>query len=118
MNLIRDVLDKQVLDSNRKKLGKVDGLVLVFGKGPPRVAFIEMGPVVLGRRLGSRFGRLVARLCSRLGGKEAAEPFRIPWKKVKDVGLDVEVDLSIEDTPLDNWQEWLREKLLRRKARA
>ena len=118
MNLIRDVLDKQVLDSNRKKLGKVDGLVLVFGKGPPRVAFIEMGPVVLGRRLGSRFGRLIARLCSRLGGKEAGEPFRIPWKKVKDVGLDVEVDLAIEDTPLDNWQEWLREKLLRRKARA
>jgi sporulation protein YlmC with PRC-barrel domain len=118
MNLIHDVLDKQVLDRNRKKLGKVDGMVLVFGKGPPRVAFIEMGPVVLGRRLGARFGRLVSRLCSRVGGKEAGEPFRIPWNKVKDIGLDVEVELAIEETPLDDWQEWLRRKLLRSKAGA
>jgi sporulation protein YlmC with PRC-barrel domain len=118
MNLIRDVLDKQVLDGDQKKLGKVDGLVLVFGKGPPRVAFIEMGSVVLARRLGPRFGRVVARFCTFLGGEGAGEPYRVPWSKVKDVGIDVEIYLAIADTPLDDWQEWLRKKLLRRKARA
>ena len=118
MNLVRDVLDKQVLDRNQKKLGKVDGLVLVVGKGPPRLACIEMGPVVLGNRLGRGFGRLVARLCGWVGGKEAGEPFRIPWNQVKDVGLDVGVNLALEETPLDDWQEWLRKKVLRRKAKA
>jgi hypothetical protein len=52
---------------------------------------------------------LGARIYKAPGG-----PARIPWSKVRDVGLDVEVDLDFEKSRLYAWQEWLCEKLIRR----
>lgn len=44
MHLVREVLDKQVIDPNHRKAGRVDGIVLELRPGaPPRVAFIEVG---------------------------------------------------------------------------
>ena len=44
MHLVRDLLDNQVCDARNRKMGKVDGIVLVLRQGrPPRVAAIELG---------------------------------------------------------------------------
>ena len=44
MDLIRDVLDKQVCDREGRKMGKVDGIILEERPGAPlRVSFLELG---------------------------------------------------------------------------
>src|SRR5215213_7356271 len=98
MELVHDVLDKQVVDRKQVKMGKVDGLVIELRDGEaPRVAGLEIGAVALARRLGPRIGRWASRIGERLGGAKHREPHRIPWTKVRDVGVDVDVDLSVEE---------------------
>lgn len=112
MDLVRDVLDKQLVDPKQRRLGKVDGLVLSLAPGkPPKVAGIEVGPLVLARRLGPRTERWAAAAFARIGAPHD-DPYRIPWTKVRDVGLDVEVDVPIRETPLHAWQRWLRRVLI------
>ena len=113
MNLIRDVLDKQVLDRRRVKIGKVDGIVMQLrADGPPRITAIEIGGVALARRLGPRLESAVASLWARFGGAKAKKPHRISWKKVRDVGVDIECDIDVRRTTVFRWQEWLRDKII------
>jgi sporulation protein YlmC with PRC-barrel domain len=113
MNLVRDVLDKQVVDREQVKIGKVDGIVVELRAGkPPRVAFVELGSVTLARRLGPWLERWVSSISARLGGDKYQEPYRIPWDKVRDVGFDVEFDLDVRETSIFNWQDWLRDHLI------
>ncbi|WP_114949026.1 hypothetical protein [Microvirga calopogonii] len=115
MELVRDVLDKQVVDRKHVKMGKVDGLVIELHDGEaPHVAGLEIGAVALARRLAPRIGRWASRLGERLGGAQHREPYRIPWMKVRDVGIDVDVDLLVEETPVFDWQTWLRDHVIAR----
>jgi hypothetical protein len=110
--LIRDVLDNQLLDRYKRPMGKVDGLILELRPGqPPRLAYIEVGSITLARRLHPWFARWVARWERKLG-ITAGRPFRIAWEKVRDVGVDVEVEVDIEETPLLGWEHWLSEKII------
>jgi sporulation protein YlmC with PRC-barrel domain len=114
MNLIRDVLDNQIVDRDQYKLGKVDGIVLELRDDqPPRLAYLEVGGPTLARRLHPRLGRWAATFGCRWG-INGGEPFRIPWRLVRDVGIDVEVDLVAEDTPVLGWEHWLREHIIGR----
>lgn len=115
MDLIRDVLDTQLVDRNNKKMGRVDGLVMLIREGePPRVVYLEVGSITLARRLHPRLGRMIARLSEKLGGARHREPFRIPWSKVIVTGVDVTVGLDAEETPVRDWQKWLRRKIVER----
>lgn len=107
MDLIRDVLDKQLIDRTNAKIGKVDGLVAAIGDGQPRVVAIEVGASTLARRSG------FAHVMLRIFGAHDREAFRIPWSKVKDIGVDIEVDFAMEETAMNEWREWLRQKVLR-----
>ncbi|TIT43980.1 MAG: hypothetical protein E5W76_04480, partial [Mesorhizobium sp.] len=101
MDLLRDLLDKQVVDRRQVKIGKVDGLVAELRHGkPPRIVAVELGSITLARRLGSRPGRWVAWLAARLGGERHAEPHRIAWKKVRNIGVDIEVDVDVRRTAI------------------
>jgi sporulation protein YlmC with PRC-barrel domain len=115
MELMRDVLDKQVLDRKGRKIGRVDGIVMELrDDAPPRIVGFEMGAVALGHRLGRRVGARVARLAVRLGGRIYAKPYRVPWSAVTDVGRDVEVSVDVRETPLHDWQGWLRRNIIGR----
>ena len=115
MDLLRDLLDKQVLDCKQVKIGKVDGLVAELRQGkPPRVVAVELGSITLARRLGSRPGRLMAWLAARFGGERHAEPHRIAWNKVRNIGVDVEVDVDVRRTGIFDWQDWLRDRVIGR----
>ena len=63
--LVRDVLDKQVLDPDDCKVGKVDGIVLALrAHRPPRVMAMELGQATAWRRIAPpsrRLRRLAAR---------------------------------------------------------
>jgi sporulation protein YlmC with PRC-barrel domain len=113
MELIRDLLDKQVVDRQQTKIGKVDGIVMEIRAGkPPRITSIEIGATTLARRLGPRIGHVISRLAERLGGEGARMPCRISWDKVRDVGVDIEFDVDVRDTTIFDWQNWLRDKII------
>lgn len=115
MDLVRDILDRQVVDREQVKIGKVDGILAELRPGkPPRVVAVELGSVALARRLGRRPGRWMARLASRLGGARHAEPHRIEWHKVRDIGVDVEFDIDVRETEIFDWQIWLRDHVIGR----
>lgn len=114
MDVIRDVLDNQIVDRNQRKMGKVDGIIVELQDGqPPRLAYIETGATTLARRLHPRLERWVAVVQSKWGAKRT-EPLRIPWAKVRDVGIDVEVDLDAEQTPALAYEKWLRDRVTKR----
>lgn len=115
MDLLRDILDKQVVDREQVKIGKVDGLVAELRPGkPPRIVAIELGAVTLARRLGARSGRWTAQLAARLGGKRHGEPHRIAWNKVQDIGVDIQFDIDVRETSIFAWQDWLRDHVIGR----
>ncbi|HEY9600676.1 MAG TPA: hypothetical protein V6C85_03640 [Allocoleopsis sp.] len=112
MDLIRDVLDNQIVDRNQRKMGKADGIVIELHDGkPPRLAYIEVGIPTLARRLHPGWQRWVAAQMSKWGAKRG-ESFRIEWSKVRDVGIDVEVDLEAEATPALDYEKWVREHII------
>ncbi|BAY44434.1 hypothetical protein SAMD00079811_20340 [Scytonema sp. HK-05] len=114
MDVIRDVLDNQLVDRNNCKMGRVDGIVMELPEGqPPRLAYIEVGVPTLARRLHPRLEGWVAALASKWGAKHS-ESFRIPFSKVRDVGIDVNVDLDAEATPVLANEKWLREHIIER----
>jgi sporulation protein YlmC with PRC-barrel domain len=114
MDLVRDVLDKQLLDRDGRKLGKVDGIVLELrDDGPPRVAFIENGLTVLMHRLLGMAGDFVALIERRLGVRDG-EPVRIAMSRVVEVGIDVRLDLTASETEALAWEEWIGKKIIRR----
>jgi hypothetical protein len=108
MLLVRDVLDKQMVDRHKTRMSKVDGVVIRWGDdGPPRVVYLEAGATTLARRLGRRFGRWVSRLAHRWGG-DHTEAYRIPWNRVRAVSLEVSVDVDAEETRVNVVEDWLR----------
>lgn len=114
MDVIRDVLDNQLVDRSQRKMGKVDGVVIELRDNqPPRLAYLETGVTVLARRLHPRLESWVAAWQRKWGAKRS-EPLRIPWSKIRDVGIDVEVDLDAEDTAALAYEQWLRDNVVKR----
>ena len=68
--------------------------------------------IALARRLGPRLGRLVSRLSARLGGAAHRDPCRIAWHRVRDIGVDIGLDLDVHDTTVFDWQDWLRDHVI------
>jgi sporulation protein YlmC with PRC-barrel domain len=115
MLLIRDVLDKQMVDKAQNRIGKADGIVLSLSDGnAPEVAFIEMGSLTLSRRLGRRPYRWMLWIRRAVRAEGTAEVFRVPWARVIDVGVDIEVDVDRRETPLERCQEWLKQHVINR----
>jgi hypothetical protein len=113
MELIRDVLDKQVLARDRVKIGKVDGIVVeIADNTAPKVAYIEIGAIALARRLGGWTGAVASATGRWLGGEKRAEPHRIAWDRVRDTDLNIEVDVAPGE--LNAWQRWLRDHFIGR----
>jgi sporulation protein YlmC with PRC-barrel domain len=114
MELVRDVLDNQLVDRHGTYMGKVDGLILVIDEGqPPRVAHITCGISVLAPRLHEKVGRPIARILARLK-LARRKPMRIPWTKVRDVGVDIEIDVDACRTSAMSWEKWLNKHIIAR----
>ena len=115
MEIIRDILDKQLIDRRGRKMGRVDGLVFEYSdSGAPRVARIEVGAVVLANRLGERYAGWV-RAISRRWGPERLEPYAIPWAAVRRIDRnDIDVAFDFEQSELVEWERWLRERIISR----
>jgi hypothetical protein len=114
MNLYRDILDKQILDRKKMQCGKVDGLIMtVRPRAQPQITHIELGSVTLARRVGQGPARFVARFARVSRGKQRQVPYRVEWNKVKDIGVDVEMDIDGNTTPYGRIREWLVHHVLK-----
>jgi hypothetical protein len=112
VDLVHDVLDKQVIDKCEMPVGRVDGIVLELREGaPPRVAFVEIGGTVFARRLHPRLARWAAAIRRRWGRGEVSTT-RIPWSALRRKGMLWEADLDGRDTHALDWEVWLREHVI------
>jgi hypothetical protein len=108
MDLVRDVLDKKVVDRNGREMGRVDRLVVeVRDRSAPRVFALEIGPAVLASRVATAFGRWVAGL-EHAFGIDAGRPVRLRWSQVLDANEHVKVDLAFSETALATVEQKLR----------
>ena len=109
LDLTRDIIDKQVVDRDETKMGRVDGIILELrGDRPPRVDAIEMGFAVLARRMGPRTERWVEKLRRFSVRKTAIQ--RVAWTKVLDVKpYHIKLDVNAIETPAFAWERWLRD---------
>ena len=115
MNLVHDVLDKQVLDRNRCNVGRVDGVALELRDGlPPRVAYVELGAEAALRRLGGAAWARLAVWLRRVASPAAAGPTRVPWESVTVIGKEIQIDAEAEATPALAVELWLRDNVVRR----
>jgi hypothetical protein len=106
--LVRDVLDKQLLDATSQNAGKVDGVVIELRPGEPaRVHYVEVGPITLLRRLNRRFGDWFARIDARFG-EGRGKPIRIPISRVMLESPALRLDLAVDGLPVMALERWLR----------
>jgi hypothetical protein len=113
LELGRDVLDKQVVDREEIKMGRVDGLILELRDGqPPRIEAIEMGGVVLAARIHPRLAHFVDGWRRRFKVRRTAV-YRVPWSAVLEItAYDIKIDVAACDTPNFDWEGWLQKHVI------
>jgi sporulation protein YlmC with PRC-barrel domain len=112
MELVRDVLDKQIHDEEDRKVGKVDGIVIALRKGrAPRLIALELGVSTIARRLHPWLGGWVERIEQRLG-VDQSDPVRIRFEHVVKTGIDVAVNIDAKRTGAHVWEDWLKEHVV------
>jgi hypothetical protein len=108
IDLVRDMLDKKVVDRNGREMGRADSLVLELREGvPPRVAGLELGPAVLAHRIHPTLGRWMAGLEYALGIAEG-RPLRIPFSEILEMNDQVRVDRAVGETAAATLEHRLR----------
>jgi sporulation protein YlmC with PRC-barrel domain len=108
MDLVRDLLDKKVVDRNGREMGRVDSIVLVVRREkPPCVSAVEVGPAALATRIRPMFGRWVSGLERALGVDEG-RPLRIPFAQILESRDHVKVDLAFGETTAAAVEQRLR----------
>ncbi len=113
VDIIRDFLDKQIVDREETKMGRADGIVLAIdGNGPPRIDHFELGFAVLARRLHPRIEEWLSALRKRWSQRKNARQI-VPWSKVMDItDHHIQLDLKAMETPAFDWERWLRDHIV------
>jgi sporulation protein YlmC with PRC-barrel domain len=114
VRIVRDVLDKKLIDAAASEIGRVDGVTLaVPDDGPPRLVSLEIGGEILAARVAHWLVRPTRWLANHLGPRRS-RVVRIEWSHVKQMGRDLHVDLLAGDTEALAWEHWLVEHFIGR----
>lgn len=100
-------------------MGRVDGLVLEIEEGkPPRVHHLQLGGIVLARRIHPLAARLVLWLHERFGVRRTAEQI-IHWPVVGEIAPHkITLGFDGNDTVAFDWERWLRDNIVDRLPKA
>lgn len=113
IDLGRQLLDKQLLDSEGQPCGKVDDLVFdVEGSGRPVMTSILVGPGALGDVLPGWPGRVMRAVWKRLHPNKDPQPIAIPWADVERVDYAVHLTVQREEAGLTVSEDWARELII------
>jgi sporulation protein YlmC with PRC-barrel domain len=113
-NIVRDVLDKRLLDKDNCTMGRVDGVVFEFPQGrQPRFVRMEIGGDILAIRVARWLVRPTRWLRDHYGPRRKSE-VRIAWNHVKRMGRDIHLDISADDTEAMAWEHWLADHVVAR----
>lgn len=108
MDLIRDFLDRKVVDRHGREMGRVDSIVLELRKdAAPRVVAIEIGPAVLAHRIHPALGRLVAAF-EHVFKVDEGRPVRLPLSSVLEFDPHIKVDVAFGETAAATIEQNLR----------
>lgn len=109
MDVLRDLLDKQLIDGRHRDSGRVDTVIFSLREGgPPRLVAIEVGPVALARRIHRGWSARLERWLARFGDG-LAKPVRIPVEELDwENGIHVRWDASADPNPTFAWELWWR----------
>jgi hypothetical protein len=114
MDLVRDVLDRKLVDREKCDMGRVDGLVMRVGAdSQPRITHILVGGTTPWMRLNPAFARLAERL-ARAWGPKRAESVRIPWSRVVTTGRDIKLDVQARESGAIDWELWIARHVIAR----
>ncbi len=110
--LVRDVLDKQIVDPDGCRVGKVDGLVLQLrANRPPRVIAMEISQSAAWRQVHYRLGDFADWLRAKFEpGRN--QPPRILFDHFIRGGIDVHIDVQWKRTKALVWEDWLEERVI------
>ena len=114
INLVRDVLDKKLLDRDKCLMGRVDGIVIEYPEGrQPRMVRMEIGGEILAARVAHWLVPPVRWLRRSFGPKRAAV-VGIDWKHVHRMGRDIHLDMVESETDALAWEHWLARHVIGR----
>src|SRR3954469_8078131 len=111
MDLFRQCLDLQLLDRKKRRMGRVDGIILELEPNrPPRVAYIEVGLTTVADRFSIYVRRRIIGLMKRLGiGTDRSQ---IAWGKIKIGVNEVTADVDAKSTSALAVEMWLRKNII------
>lgn len=112
MDVVRDLLDKNVVDRNGQAMGRVDAILFEQDDGPPRITALLIGPVALASRLHPALGRLVSALERRLG-IDRDRPCRIDVSDIDRIDRTIRLGITLGETRAAAVEELLRRWVLR-----
>jgi hypothetical protein len=108
MDLVRDMLDKRVVDRNGRDMGRVDRIAIQLRAGqPPRVSGIEIGPSALAHRL-NRFTGCLAEAFECAFGVEQGRPVRLRFAELLDIDNHVRAGVAVGETAASAVEQRLR----------
>jgi hypothetical protein len=112
LQLRHDVLDAQLLDRKKEKVGRVDGLELELRDGrPPRVATILVGGSVRAERVG-RWMTWLRRAAHAIARRRDVHVSRIPFEKVRVIADTIELDVDGDTMESGHLERWLAERIV------
>lgn len=112
MDLVRDVLDKKLMDRKEEEMGRVDGLIMHLGETTqPRITHILIGGTTLWARLHPTFARFAKRM-GQMWGPKGGEPVRIPWSRVETVGRTIKLAVEARKTGAVAWEIWIARNII------
>ncbi len=113
MDIVRQVLDQQVVDRNGREMGRVDGILLELEPNePPRVAALLIGPSALGHRVHPLLGRLIAGV-ERSVGIDRDRPAEIDVTHIAQINDKVHLRTTVGSTEVDAIERRVRRWVLR-----
>jgi sporulation protein YlmC with PRC-barrel domain len=112
--VVRDLLDKQLVDRDGEALGRVDGIIMAYGaNAPPRITHFELGAQTLARRLPRPFRIALSALALRLTPR-GDDPYRIEVSRIVQLGRTIKIDIDGTRSAARETERWIRDHVIAR----
>jgi sporulation protein YlmC with PRC-barrel domain len=112
--VVRDLLDKQLVDREGEALGRVDGIVMAYSAdAPPRITHFELGAQTLARRLPRPF-RSALSVLARWLTPRGNDPYRIEVSRILQLGRVITIDIDGRRSAARDTERWVRDHIIAR----